>query len=48
MGIGEMPGMRRRVACLRFHEGCTDRMIAEYLGLGRVRWQSTHPMRALT
>ena len=46
--IGEMPGIRRRVAYLRFHEGWTNRMIASIWGLGRARWQNTYPMRALT
>ena len=31
--ISEMPEMRRRVAYLRFHEGWTNRMIAEHLGI---------------
>ena len=30
--IGEMPGIRRRVAYLRFREGWTNQMIAGHLG----------------
>jgi DNA-directed RNA polymerase specialized sigma24 family protein len=30
--IGEMPGIRRRVAYLRFHEGWANRLIAGHLG----------------
>jgi hypothetical protein len=32
--IGEMPGIRRRVAYLRFSKGWANRMIAEHLGTG--------------
>src|SRR2546429_3388609 len=46
--IGEMPGIRRRVAYLRFREGWANRLIAGHLGPGRARRQSTYPMRAPT